>query len=87
LTEAGTSFYESAKDVVAAAEQGRIRVNQLRDELAGNLRIATTPELGVNHILPALSTWISAHDDFTIHFEADNQYVDLIEERIDIALR
>lgn len=40
LTEAGASFYESAKDVVEAAEQGRIRVNQLRDELAGNLRIA-----------------------------------------------
>lgn len=87
LTEAGASFYESAKDVVAAAEQGRIRVNQLRDELAGNLRIATTPKLGVNHILPALSTWISAHDDLNIHFEADNQYVDMIEERIDIAIR
>lgn len=87
LTEAGASFYESAKDVVEAAEQGRIRVNQLRDELAGNLRIATTPELGVNHILPALSTWMSAHDDLNIHFEADNQYVDMIEERIDIAIR
>lgn len=87
LTEAGSSFYESAKDVVAAAEQGRIRVNQLRDELAGNLRIATTPELGVNHILPALSTWMSAHDDLNIHFEADNQYIDMIEERIDIAVR
>ncbi len=87
LTEAGASFYESAKDVVEAAEQGRIRVNQLRDELAGNLRIATTPELGVNHILPALSTWMSAHDDLNIHFEADNEYVDMIEERIDIAIR
>lgn len=87
LTEAGASFYESAKDVVAAAEQGRIRVNQLRDELAGNLRIATTPEIAVNHLLPALSSWMAAHDDLTIHFEADNQYVDLIEERIDIALR
>jgi DNA-binding transcriptional LysR family regulator len=87
LTEAGASFYESAKDVVEAAEQGRIRVNQLRDELAGNLRIATTPELGVNHILPALSTWMAAHDDLNIHFEADNQYVDMIEERIDIAVR
>lgn len=87
LTEAGASFYESAKDVVEAAEQGRIRVNQLRDELAGNLRIATTPEIGVNHILPALSTWMSAHDDLNIHFEADNNYVDMIEERIDIAIR
>ena len=73
--------------MVEAAEQGRIRVNQLRDELAGNLRIATTPELGVNHILPALSTWMSAHDDLNIHFEADNQYIDMIEERIDIAIR
>ena len=87
LTEAGASFYESAKDVVAAADQGRIKVNQLRDELAGSLRIATTPELGVNHILPALSTWMSAHDDLSIHFLADNHYIDMIDERADIAIR
>ena len=87
LTEAGASFYESAKDVVTAADQGRIKVNQLRDELAGSLRIATTPELGVNHILPALSTWMSAHDDLSIHFLADNHYIDMIDERADIAIR
>ena len=87
LTEAGESFYESAKDVVSAAEQGRIKVNQLRDELAGSLRIATTPELGVHHILPALSTWMEAHDDLSITYLADNRYVDMIDERIDIAVR
>ncbi|AAZ18908.1 transcriptional regulator, LysR family [Psychrobacter arcticus 273-4] len=87
LTEAGASFYEAAKDVVSAAEQGRIKVNQLRDELAGSLRIATTPELGVNHILPALSTWMSAHDDLSITYFADNNYIDMIDERIDIAVR
>ena len=87
LTEAGASFYEAAKDVVNAAEQGRIKVNQLRDELAGSLRIATTPELGVNRILPALSTWMAAHDDLNIHFLADNRYIDMIDERVDIAIR
>ncbi|TXD97758.1 LysR family transcriptional regulator [Psychrobacter frigidicola] len=87
LTEAGESFYGSAKDVVSAAEQGRIKVNQLRDELAGSLRIATTPELGVNHILPALSTWMAAHDDLSITYFADNRYIDMIDERIDIAIR
>lgn len=87
LTEAGASFYESAKDVVSAAEQGRIKVNQLRDELAGSLRIATTPELGVNHILPALSMWMAAHDDLSITYLADNHYIDMIDERIDIAIR
>lgn len=87
LTEAGASFYEAAKDVVNAAEQGKIKVNQLRDELAGSLRIATTPELGVNHILPALSTWMAAHDDLSITYIADNHYIDMIDERIDIAIR
>nr|WP_313974163.1 LysR family transcriptional regulator [uncultured Psychrobacter sp.] len=87
LTEAGASFYEAAKDVVSAAEQGRIKVNQLRDELAGSLRIATTPELGVHHILPALSSWMSAHDDLSITYFADNYYIDMIDERIDIAVR
>lgn len=87
LTEAGESFYEAAKDVVSAAEQGRIKVNQLRDELAGSLRISTTPELGVNHILPALSTWMAAHDDLSITYLADNHYIDMIDERIDIAIR
>ncbi|WP_435978483.1 LysR family transcriptional regulator [Psychrobacter sp. DM4] len=87
LTEAGESFYESAKDMVSAAEQGRIKVNQLRDELAGSLRIATTPELGVHHILPALSTWMAAHDDLSITYLADNHYIDMIDERIDIAIR
>ncbi|WP_201576724.1 LysR family transcriptional regulator [Psychrobacter immobilis] len=87
LTEAGESFYEAAKDVVSAAEQGRIKVNQLRDELAGSLRVATTPELGVNHILPALSTWMAAHDDLSITYLADNHYIDMIDERIDIAIR
>ncbi|MDE0844528.1 MAG: LysR family transcriptional regulator [Psychrobacter pacificensis] len=87
LTEAGESFYESAKDVVSAAEQGRIKVNQLRDELAGSLRVSTTPELGVNHILPALSTWMAAHDDLSVTYLADNHYIDMIDERIDIAIR
>jgi len=87
LTEAGESFYEAARDVVSAAEQGRIKVNQLRDELAGSLRISTTPELGVNHILPALSTWMAAHDDLSITYLADNHYIDMIDERIDIAIR
>jgi DNA-binding transcriptional LysR family regulator len=87
LTEAGSVFYQSCHDMVQAAKQGRVRINELRDELVGDLRIATTPELGLNHILPALSSWLQAHPGLTVHFEADSRYVDLIDERIDIAIR
>jgi hypothetical protein len=30
---------------------------------------------------------MSAHKGLAIHFEADHRYIDLIEERIDIAIR
>jgi DNA-binding transcriptional LysR family regulator len=87
LTEAGSVFYQSCNEMVQAAKQGRVRINELRDELVGDLRIATTPELGLNHILPALSGWLQTHPGLTVHFEADNRYIDLIDERIDIAVR
>ena len=87
LTEAGQAFFQSCQEMVAAAERGLIRISELRDDLVGDLRIATTPELGAMHVVPALSCWLSAHPSLKIFFEADNRYIDLIEERIDIAIR
>ncbi|MGE8540910.1 MAG: LysR family transcriptional regulator [Acinetobacter sp.] len=87
LTEAGQAFLHSCQEMLSAAERGKVRINELRDDLVGDLRIASTPELCANHIVPALSHWLSAHRGLSVHFEADNQYIDLIEGRIDIALR
>lgn len=87
LTEAGQAFFHSCQEMLAAAERGRIRINELRDDLVGELRISTTPELAANHIVPALSHWMSAHRGLAVHLEADNQCVNLMEQRIDIALR
>lgn len=87
LTEAGTAFFQSCQEMLAAAERGKVRINELRDDLVGDLRIATTPELAASHVVPALSQWLLAHRGLNVHFEADNRMVDLFEERIDIAIR
>ena len=87
LTEAGQAFFHSCQEMLSAAERGKIRINELRDDLVGELRIASTPELCANHVIPALSHWMSAHRSLSVHLEADNQYIDLIDGRIDIALR
>ncbi|AVP35174.1 LysR family transcriptional regulator [Acinetobacter baumannii] len=87
LTEAGQAFFSSCQEMLAAAERGKIRINELRDDLIGDLRIATTPDLAVQHIIPALSHWMFAHRGLSVHFEVGHRYIDLIEERIDIAVR
>lgn len=86
LTEAGASLYESAKNMVKAAEEARDNVAQLRDGLLGSLRIATTPELARYYILPALSVWINKHEDLSVRILTDNVAVDMIDERVDLAI-
>ncbi|HBG83392.1 MAG TPA: LysR family transcriptional regulator, partial [Acinetobacter radioresistens] len=51
LTEAGQAFFHSCREMLAAAERGKVRINELRDELVGDLRIATTPEIGAMHLV------------------------------------
>ncbi len=87
LTEAGQAFFHSCQEMLAAAERGKIRINELRDDLVGELRLSATPELAAQHIIPALSHWMSAHRGLAVHVEAAHQAADLIENRIDIALR
>lgn len=87
LTEAGQVFYQSCKAMVEAAERGRSDLYELRDELVGELRLATTPELGANHVVPALSGWLEQNPGLRVNFLADNHFVDLIDERVDVAIR
>ncbi|WP_294034925.1 LysR family transcriptional regulator [uncultured Moraxella sp.] len=85
LSEAGESLYNAAVQMVKAAEQGRDSVIQLKDEISGSLRIATTPELAKNYLLPALSSWLAEHDNLSLNLISRDQ-ADMIEDRIDLAL-
>ena len=87
LTEAGQAFFHSCQERLSAAERGKVRINELRDDLVGELRIVSLPEVCANHVIPALSHWMSAHRGLTVHLETNNHEVDLLEGRIDIALR
>jgi DNA-binding transcriptional LysR family regulator len=87
LTEAGQAFFQNCQEMMAAAERGRIRIVELQDHLIGELNLATTPELGAMHIIPALTRWMMAHSALTVHINADSRFVNFLEDRIDIAIR
>lgn len=87
MTEAGQAFFQSCQEMMSAAERGKIRISELQDNLIGELRLATSPELASLHIVPALSRWIMAHETLKVNILASEQYLNLIEERIDVAVR
>lgn len=86
LSEAGESLYTAALQMVKAVEQGRDSVSQLKDEIAGSLRIATSPEIAREYLIPALSAWLDEHKNLSLNLIARGEELDMIEDRIDLAV-
>lgn len=86
LSEAGESLYTAALQMVKAVEQGRDSVSQLKDEIAGSLRIATSPEIAREYLISALSAWLDEHENLSLNLIARGEELDMIEDRIDLAV-
>lgn len=86
LTEAGACLYEAAKNMVKAAEEGRNSISQMRDNVQGTLKIATTPILACQYIFPALSPWIKENSDLSLQIITNHGNVDMIDERVDLSV-
>lgn len=86
LSEAGESLYTAALQMVKAVEQGRDSVSQLKDEIAGSLRIATSPEIAREYLISALSTWLDEHENLSLNLITRGEDLDMIEDRIDLAV-
>lgn len=87
LTEAGQAYYEECATVVHAAERGRQKVATLRDEPAGELRLAVPSQLAHRHVVPALSRFMRMYPQLSLKLEVSDEKIDLISQRIDLAIR
>jgi DNA-binding transcriptional LysR family regulator len=85
LTEAGERYHTGCAAMVAAARSAEQALVRLRDEPEGELRL--TAPVGFGSLLAAALAPLRAHPKLTLHLLLDDAVVDLIEERVDIALR
>lgn len=86
LTEAGVRFHLRCAELVAAAEQARAELQASRETPSGELRIAATVGFGT-HVQPALGPMLEAHPALRLSLQVDDATIDLIEARIDLAVR
>lgn len=77
LTEEGQVFFQSCKEMLAAADRAKNHLLELKDNLTGSLKILTTPELATNYVIPALSDWMAAHQKLDIIIETQSNLNDL----------
>ncbi|MDH1262406.1 LysR family transcriptional regulator [Pseudomonas sp. GD03944] len=87
LTEAGHTFYQSCAQVLALAQQAEQRLAELRDAPVGELRIAAPVGFSGRPISAALAPLLQAHSGLSIKLFFQDEQIDLIEQRIDLAIR
>src|SRR5690606_41764548 len=72
LTEAGQAFFHSCQEMLSAAERGKVRINELRDDLVGELRIVSLRDLCSNQVIPARCHWTAAQRGLAVPSASNN---------------
>jgi DNA-binding transcriptional LysR family regulator len=86
VTDTGQAFYERCRAMLAEAEQAEALVVQAQAEPHGRIRFSC-PTGMVEAITQPVATFLARFPKVRVQLVATNRAVDLIEERIDLALR
>jgi len=86
VTEVGQSFYERCRAMLEEAERAEAAVAEAQAEPHGRVRFSCPTGL-VEVVHPLITTFLARYPKVRLQLLATDRAVDLIEERIDLALR
>lgn len=87
LTEAGAGFYDSCAQVLSLANEAQQRLAELRDAPVGELRITAPAGFCGAQLGRALAPLLRTHPGLRLKLLVHDEQIDLIEQRIDLAIR
>ncbi len=87
LTEAGEIFFHCAKNIVADAQKAEQSIQPLQSKPKGKLSITAPESLAMTLLPKALSEFQHRYPEIELNLTISGQFVDLIKDDIDIALR
>lgn len=86
LTDAGDAFYEGCAAMLAAARRAHERLATLHDSVTGELSISAPVGFATAHLSRAFVPLLTAHPELSLRLVATDDQLDLMKERIDIAI-
>ena len=87
LTEAGKVYHENACKLLQDLQQAADEARDLAGRPAGVVRVTTSVTYGYAVVLPLLPALREAHPALAIDLMLSDSIVDLLAERVDVALR
>jgi DNA-binding transcriptional LysR family regulator len=87
LTEAGANYFNRCEALIAELTSAEVEATAQAAELRGRLRVSVATGLGMTHLVPAIPEFLTRHPGLKLDLHVSNRYVDLIDERFDVAIR
>ena len=87
LTEAGTDYFEKAERILMEIGEAEAEASSRSITAQGLLRVSAPATFGVLHLASLIPAFSARHPEVTIELGFNDRYVDLLEERWDVAVR
>jgi DNA-binding transcriptional LysR family regulator len=87
LTEQGELLHRTAHDVFMKLEAVRAKLTDSRERPNGELRVTTTPGIGVNWLTPRLGEFLDLYPDIRVTLITTEEELDLAMREADVAIR
>ena len=87
LTEVGERVYASCARIPGDVEAAREAAQAHSSLVAGPLRVTAPAELGRTYLMPILADFLARHEGASVELLLSDTFVDLVDDRIDVALR
>lgn len=87
LTEAGKEYYQHCIRILNDFQEAEASIGKGKIKPTGTLRISTSATFGRIRLLPHLGEFFDAYPDIDVDLYFDDDYIDLVKEGIDLAIR
>ena len=87
LTEQGELLYRTAHEVFMKLEAARTKLTDTRERPNGELKVSTTPGIGVHWLTPRLGNFFDLYPDIHSTLITTDEELDLAMREADVAIR
>jgi DNA-binding transcriptional LysR family regulator len=87
LTEQGELLYRTAHDVFMKLEAARAKLTDSREKPNGELKVTTTPGIGIHWLTPRLGEFLDLFPDIRVTLITTDEELDLAMREADVAIR
>jgi DNA-binding transcriptional LysR family regulator len=87
LTDEGKGFLKDARNILETVRQAQDRLMERQERLSGPLHIDAATPFMAHVLVPLIPGYRALHPDVALTLSSNEGYIDLLERRVDIAIR